>query len=128
MNDGMAQELKGAMNNEVEKMPEGRDAEERAEFIRDSIKTVLVMNALCQVNTAETGEVTYTPRLGAAINESTPSIYYSTAQSEEHAKSIYQSIASVLQEDSLEYEEIPNEVNQGDIVLTLSSLDRKSVV
>ena len=31
MNDGMAQELKGAMNNEVEKMPEGRDAEERAE-------------------------------------------------------------------------------------------------
>lgn len=118
LNDGMAQELKGAMNNEVEKMPEGRDAEERAAFIRDSIKTVLVMNALCEVDTAETGEVTYTPRLGAAINESTPTIYYSTAQSEEHAKSIYQSIASVLQEEGLEYVEIPNEVIQGDIFLT----------
>ena len=110
--------VKGVAHNEAEQVPEGTDTEERSAFIRDSIKTALLMNALCEVDAPETGEVTYTPRLGAVVNASTPTIYYSTAQSEEHAKSTYQSIVSVLREDGNGANELPNEITQGDITLT----------
>jgi len=97
-------------------VPSGEDADENAAAIRESQKTALVMRALCQVDTvAET--VVYTPKLGKAIKDATPTVYYTTAADAEEAEGIYQSVVSVLQEEG-KSSAMPHEVTQGDIQLS----------
>lgn len=94
-----------------------QEAQEAA--IRESLKTQGIMNALCEIDSIENGTLTYTPRIGVALEPSTPTIFYTIGYDLTYARSTFQSIISSLnfsEEDNMRI----NEIRQEDIHLTFS--------
>ena len=56
---------------------------------REDMKTEGIMQSLCEIIEHEDGSIEYQPRIGAAIYEVSPTIYYTTAESLEEAEGRY---------------------------------------
>lgn len=85
-------------NNDNEPVATEHDDSEDAEERDEAIKSFLVED-LCIVNESETGEVTYEPRRGMAIDPTTPTVYYMPVDSDEEPLNTYNSIVSILYAD-----------------------------
>ena len=96
---------------------EEQEQEAKEASIRESLKTQGIMNALCQVDTLENGSLNYTPRLGKAIEPSTPTVYYTIGYDLNHARNMFRGIISSLNFSEGSLQEV-DEIRQGNIHLT----------
>lgn len=87
--------------------------------IRESLKTRGIMNALCQIDTLDNGKLSYTPRIGKALESATPTVYYTIGYDLEDARQTFNGIIVALNEDK-EKELDVDEVRQGNIHLKFS--------
>ncbi len=85
-------------NNDNEPVAMEHDDSEDAEERDEAIKSFIIED-LCIVNESETGEVTYEPRRGMAIDPTTPTVYYMPVNSDEEPLNTYNSIVSILYAD-----------------------------
>ena len=83
---------------------------------RENMKTEGIMQSLCEIIEHEDGSIEYQPRIGAAIYDVSPTIYYTTAESLEEAEGRYYNIIGALN-SSLDQQIRDKEITQGDIHL-----------
>jgi len=104
---------------ENEKNLQQKEQEARSAAILDSLKTRGILNALCRIDTLDNGEIDYAPRIGTALEPSTPTIFYSIAYDLDYARSVFCGIISSLNTNSRENLSV-DEIRQGNIHLTFS--------
>ena len=83
---------------------------------REDMKTEGIMQSLCEIIEHKDGSIEYQPRIGAAIYDVSPTIYYTTAESLEEAEGRYYNIIGALN-SSLDQQIRDKEITQGDIHL-----------
>lgn len=83
---------------------------------REDMKTEGIMQSLCEIIEHKDGSIEYQPRIGAAIYDVSPTIYYTTAESLEEAEGRYYNLIGALN-SSLDQQIRDKEITQGDIHL-----------
>ena len=87
--------------------------------IRESLKTRGIMQALCQIDTLDNGKLSYTPRIGKALESATPTVYYTIGYDLEYSRQTFESIVSPVNSDWGQRLSL-DEVRQGNIHLKFS--------
>lgn len=85
----------------------------------EELRTNCILASLCDIDTLNNGSVNYTPRIGKAVYEQTPTVYYTIANTVDEAEDTYRSIIAALNNDSTQTF-MQREVRQGDIHLTFT--------
>lgn len=83
---------------------------------REDMKTEGIMQSLCEIIEHKDGSIEYQPRIGAAIYDVSPTIYYTTAESLEEAEGRYYNLIGALNSSS-DQQIRDKEITQGDIHL-----------
>lgn len=91
--------------------------------INESLKTQAIMKALCRVDTLDNGKLSYTPRIGKAIESTTPTVYYSIGYDLEYSRQTFESIVSPVNSDWGQRLSL-DEVRQGNIHLKFSESNK----
>lgn len=84
--------------------------------IREKMKTEGIMKSLCEIIEHEDGSIEYQPRIGTAIYDVSPTVYYTTAESFEEVENRYYSLIGALN-SSFDQQIRDKEITQGDIHL-----------
>lgn len=92
------------------------DDQEVAQIVEKQ-KTQGILQSLCDIEEHEDGSVEYQPRIGKALYEITPTVYYAPAESLEEAENTYYHLLGPLNE-SEEQQTKDKDITQGDIHLT----------
>ena len=97
----------------------GTQEEDAAELaqIQEKQQADLMVNALCSYNATT---ATYTPRIGEAINATTPTIFYAIANTADEARSKYEGIVGITRTGSSSTATLPTDVKRGDLHLTFA--------
>jgi len=106
-------------SNDNETATEEQEQEALDASIRESLKTRGIMKALCQIDTLDNGKLSYTPRIGKALESATPTVYYTIGYDLEDARQTFNGIIVALNEDE-EKDLNVDEVRQGNIHLKFS--------
>lgn len=104
-------------NDNVATVDEEQEAMEAR--IRDELKTEGIMKELCQIDTLDNGKLSYTPRIGKALESATPTVYYTIGYDLEFARQTFNGIIAALNEDKEKNLDV-DDVRQGNIHLTFS--------
>lgn len=100
-------------------VPTEEEETEEDAAVREMLRTALLTDNLCNVDTLADGTVQYTPIIGEVLDQATPSVRYVVADSVQEARLTWGTIVSALQ-DSAQDISGQNEVTQGDIHLTFT--------
>lgn len=93
-----------------------------AAAIHEALEADMMLAGLCDIDSVPgSGTVTYTPRLGTAIYSATPTVVYTTANSADEARSVYEGIIAYVRTDSLDTTPFPTDVRRGDVHLTFTA-------
>ncbi len=107
-------------DSDIENQQQQEEDDFEVAQIKEEQKTMGILQGLCDIVEHEDGSIEYQPRIGKALYEITPTVYYAPVDSLEEAENTYYQLLSALNE-SEEQQTKDKDITQGDIHLTFNT-------